>query len=311
VVRAGGAVHPWSGWVELMVLLAATLGALSARAQSILAPAGRTLFHRASLVRSFTEIDRFSLNSDGTSVEGTEYVNPLAVVYGFRPNWEAIAVLPYVVADVTTRTAGQTREQSLNGLADAQFLVQYDGLYSKNAPGGLTRLSGVFGVQAPTGAERFSTRAYEYTGGLIFETGARLRYFLTSDFQYTVATRNDQGVSAGNSAQFDAVPAYFLIAREETPKNARWARKARDRLFRNGAFLILEFNGAWHANATLHGADIANTGGATLRISPGIQYFPSQRLLFEFSAPLPAVTELNGIQPDPKTSFLVGFRYLF
>ena len=281
-------------------------------AQAINAPAGRTLFNRESLVRSFTEIDHFSLNMNGTSVNGTEYINPLAVVYGFHPKWEAVAVLPYVVTDVTTRTgAGSVRDQGMNGLADTQFFVQYDGLYSKNAPGGLTRLSGVFGLQAPTGTERFSTRAFEYTGGLIFEKAIRLKYYFTSDFQYTFATRNDQGVSMGNGAQFDAVPAYFLITREETPKNAGWARKAYDRIFRNGAFLILEFNGAWRANATLHGADIPNTGGGTLRISPGIQYFPSRRFLVEFSAPLPAVTELNGIQPDPQTTFLVGFRYLF
>lgn len=299
------------GLVCFLACAAALLFCPEVRAQSILAPAGRTLFHRESLVRSFTEIDRFSLGSGGTSVEGTEYVNPLAMVYGLHSNWEAIAVLPYVVADVTTRTGGQARKQSMNGLADAQFFVQYDGLYTKNAPGGLTRLSGVFGVQTPTGAKRFSTRTFEYTGGLIFEKAIRLKYYFTSDFEYTFATRNDRNVSAGDSAQFDAVPAYFLVSRHEPPKDASWARKAYDRIFRNGTFLILEFNGAWHANATLHGADLPNTGGTTLRISPGIQYFPSRRFLLEFSVPISAVTELNGIQPKPDTSFLVGFRFLF
>jgi hypothetical protein len=294
-----------------MILIAATFFCPNLEAQSIIAPAGRTVFSRESLVRSFTEIDRFSLDSNGNSLEATEYVNPLAVVYGLHRNWEAIAVLPYVVTDVTARMGGQVHEQGMNGLADAQFFVQYDGLYSKNAPGGLTRLSGVFGVQAPTGAERFSTDAFEYTGGLIFEKAARLKYYFTGDFEFTVATRNDQGVSIGDGAQFDAVPAYFLIAREQASKDASWAHKAYDRIFRNGAFLILEFNGAWHANATLHGTDIPNTGGTTLRISPGIQYFPSRRFLLEFSVPLPAVTELNGVQPKPDTSFLVGFRFLF
>lgn len=294
-----------------MILIAATFFCPNLEAQSIIAPAGRTVFSRESLVRSFTEIDRFSLDSNGNSLEATEYVNPLAVVYGLHRNWEAIAVLPYVVTDVTARMGGQVHEQGMNGLADAQFFAQYDGLYSKNAPGGLTRLSGVFGVQAPTGAARFSTDAFEYTGGLIFEKAARLKYYFTGDFEFTVATRNDQGVSIGDGAQFDAVPAYFLIAREQASKDASWAHKAYDRIFRNGAFLILEFNGAWHANATLHGTDIPNTGGTTLRISPGIQYFPSRRFLLEFSVPLPAVTELNGVQPKPDTSFLVGFRFLF
>lgn len=295
----------------LVVLIGATLFAPGSNAQSIIAPAGRTLFNRESMVRSFTEVDRFSLSSEGNGVQGTEYVNPLAVVYGFYPRWQAIAVLPYVVTDITTRMAGQVREQGVNGLADTQFFVQYDGLYSKNAPGGLTRLSGIFGVQPPTGAERFSTEAFEYTSGLIFEKAVHLKYYLTSDFEYSFATRNNNGVSVGDSAQFDVVPAYMLIARGEAPGNASWSRKAYGQIFRNGTFLILEFNGAWHANSTLHGADIANTGGTTLRISPGIQYFPSRSFVLEFSAPIPVANELNGVQPNPKTAFVIGFRYLF
>ncbi len=295
----------------LALLVSASLFCPEAQGQSIIAPAGRTLFNRESMVRSFTEIDRFSVDANGASAEGTKYINPLAVVYGFRPKWEAIAVLPYVVTDVAIRTSGQVQEQGMNGLADTQFFVQYDGLYSKNAPGGLTRLSGIFGVQAPTGAERFSTQAFEYAGGLIFEKAIRLKYYLMGDFEYMFATGNNKGVSVGDGAQFDVVPAYMLIARGDAPRDARWPRKAYDRIFRNGTFVILEFNGMWHANSTLHGTDIAHTGGTTLRISPGIQYFPSRSFLVEFSAPLPAVTELNGVQPNPKASFLTGFRYLF
>ncbi len=281
------------------------------RCQTINAPAGRTLFSRSSLVRSFAEIDHFSLDADGTSVRGTQYITPLALVYGFYPRWTVIVAQPYVVTDVTIRTGNQTEHESLNGLADTQFFVQYDGLYSRNAPGGLTRLSGVFGLQPPTGARRFSTRAFEYTGGLIFEKAIQLKYYFTGDFQYTFSTANGRGVSVGDTARFDAVPAYFLISRERAPRDASLGRKAYDRIFRNGAFLILEFNGSWHGHATNQGAEIPNTGGITLMISPGIEYFPSRRFVLEFSVPIPAVRELNGIQPKPGTSFLVGFRYLF
>ena len=298
--------------VCLAIFVAATLFAPKIEAQAIIAPAGLTLFHRGSLVRSFTEINRFSLSNNGNSVSGTEYVNPLAVVYGFHPNWEVIAVQPYVVTDVTTRTAGQTEHTGVNGFADSQFFVQYDGLFSRNSPGGLTRLSGVFGVQAPTGAERFSTGAFEYTSGLIFEKAIRLKYYFTSDFEYTFATENNQKVSVGDSARFDAVPAYMLISRQEGPvKGAGWAHNAYSRIFRNGAFLILEFNGSWQGHATSAGTEVPNSGGTGLLISPGIQYFPSRKIILEFSVPVPAITELNGIQPKPDTSFLVGFRYLF
>lgn len=305
--------HRSNRWVLLLLLLL-HLGISStlAKAQAINAPAGRTLFNRARVIRSFAEVRHLSVRTpDGKFVEVTQYITPLAFVYGFYPKWTAIVVQPYVVADITTRAANQTTIQSLNGLADLQFFVQYDGLYSRNAPGGLTRLSGIFGVQAPTGAERFSPGSYQYTGGLIFEKVARLKYAFTADFQYTFATKNDQGLSTGDRAQFDAVPAYFIISQQEPSSDSRWFRKAFHRVFRNGAYVVLELNGTWQGHAQQSGTDIANTGGTTLSISPGIQYFVGRRFLAEFSAPIPAVKDLNGAQPRPKTGYLVGFRFLF
>ncbi len=69
---------------------------------------------------------------------------------------------------MSVTSGGHTTRQNLNGLGDLQLLIQYDGFHSRNAPGGLTRLSGAFGIEAPTGAECFSPGAYQYTGGLHF-----------------------------------------------------------------------------------------------------------------------------------------------
>jgi hypothetical protein len=296
----------------ILLLLCAGLLGPRAYGQAIIAPAGRTVFNGESLIRSFTEIENLSVRTPGGQVtEVTQYVAPLALVYGFHPNWEVIAVQPYVVADVTIRTATGTVSSSLNGLADSQFFVQYDGFYNHNAPGGLTRLSGVFGVEAPTGARRFSPQAFQYTAGAIFEKVAKLRYAFTADFEYTIATKNDQGLSVGNRAQFDAVPAYFLIPRDVPGADASWSRKAFHRVFRNGAYLILEFNGTWQGQAQQNGVSVPSTGGTTLSISPGIQFFASRRFLAEFSAPIPAVKSLNGVQPRPDSAFLIGFRWLF
>lgn len=282
------------------------------QAQAIRAPSGRTLFNRASMIRSFAEVRHFSVETpDGKSIRVDQYITPVALVYGFYPKWTAVVVQPYVVADTSVTAGGQTTRQNLNGLGDLQVFVQYDGLYSRNAPGGLTRLSGVFGIEAPTGAERFSPGAYQYTGGLIFEKVAKLKYAFTADFQYTFATKNDRGLSIGDRAQFDAVPAYFIISRQEPSTDSGWFRKAFHRVFRNGAYIVLEFNATWQSHAQQSGTDIANTGGTTLSISPGIQYFVGRRFLAEFSVPIPAVKDLNGVQPRPKTGYLAGFRFLF
>lgn len=301
-----------SGWVTFLWALA-VLGIPSPelRAQAIIAPSGRTLFNRGTLVRSFVERQHLSLQTpDGRSLEITQYVTPLALVYGFHPQWTVILAQPYITADIRGRAGNATMRRDLNGLGDSQAIVQYDGLYQRNVPGGLTRLAGVFGVGLPTGARRFSTGALAYTGGLIFEKVARLRYAFTSDFEYTINTANDQGMDIGNLARFDAAPAYFLISRERPAPGASWLRKTFDRAFHNGAYVMLEFNGAWRAHAFDRGNRIPNTGGTTFSISPGIQYFLSPKLLVEFSAPIPAIKALNGIQPRPDSTFLVGFRFL-
>ena len=279
-------------------------------AQAIVAPSGRTLFHRGTLIRSFLQVEHLSLRADGQSEEVTRYVTPVALVYGFYPKWTVIAIQPYMSVDMTSRVgAAEATVNNLNGLPDSRLLVQYDGLYSRNSPGGLTRLSGVFGIQLPTGADRFSPGAPAYTGGVIFEKAMRLKYVFTADFQYTVATENTQGLKVGNRARFDVVPAYFLISEDKASPGAGWVRKMYDRLFRHGTYFILEFNGTWQARSR-RSNEIANTGGTTLSISPGIQYFLSDSFLAEFSAPIPVIKALNGTQLEPDSTFLFGFRVL-
>lgn len=302
--------NPFFAW---LLLTSAALAPLPLRAQAIIAPGGRTLFNRSSLIRSFVETRHLSLRTpDGRVVDVTQYITPLAFVYAFAPKWQVIAVQPYVTADITARTGSQSMRTDLNGLADSQFIIQYDGLYSRNAPGGLTRLSGVFGLQAPTGAERFSTNAFQYTGGLVFEKVSGLKYALTADFEYTVASESGKGLSQGNIATYDVAPAYFIIPREATPPSAGWLRRASDRVFRNGAFAIMEINGTSQARAFARGTgSVADSGGTTLYLSPGIQYFVSREFLVEFSAPIPVARDLNGLQLRPDSRFLLGFRWLF
>lgn len=303
---------PKSRGVRVILLLGLMgMPLLHSLAQSIVAPAARTLFNRATLVRSFVEINHLSLRTDASSVEVNQIVAPLALVYGVYPKWSVIVAQPYVTAEVTTRKGNEIHKESTNGLGDLQMFAQYDGFYSRNTPGGLTRLSGVFGFQAPTGARRFSTGAFAYSGGLIFEKVTRLKYSVIGDFEYTFATENDERASRGNGARFDAVPGYFLISRDNAPTNANWLRKAYNWVFRNGAFWVLEFNGRWQARASNRGIEVNDTGGTTLSISPGIQYFLLPSLLVEFSSPIPLVKALNGTQPEPQSTFVVGFRYLF
>ncbi len=300
-----------SGLTTLLLMGWMGLSNLPLLGQAIIAPSGRTMFHRGTLMHSFLIVERATFQEGGQSTELTRYVMPVAVVYGFYPQWTVVAVQSYTSVDISRRMGTETRKTNLNGLPDAQLTVQYDGLYSRNSPGGLTRLSGVFGVRLPTGADRFSAGAAAYTAGLVFEKAVELNYVLTTDFQYTAATRNSQGVKMGNRARFDIVPAYFLITQSEPSSPSGWLRRLYHQVFHNGAYFILELNGTWQAHTNSGGDKVANTGGTTLSISPGVQYFLSDRFLVEFSAPIPVVKALNGTQLELDSTFLFGFRVLF
>lgn len=281
------------------------------QAQTIIAPSGRTLFRGASLVRTTFEIDRSSFNSGSESGSVSKYVPVVAAVYGFRPKWSLIVAQPYAGVQTVRRMSGMTERRGFSGLADTRLFVQYDGLYSRNFPGGLTRLSGVFGLQVPSGSSRLTTGAVEYSTGLIFEKAVRLNYVFSVDSEYIVATANGRGISTGNSFRFDGAVARFVIPKQEPSASADRRRQLFSRIFRYGTYFILELNGQWQGSGTLHGAPMANTGGTTTSLSPGIQYFVNNSFVAEFSTPIPAVRNLKGIQPKPETSFVMGFRYLF
>ncbi len=281
--------------VRRFVIASMFLFAVSADGQAILAPGGRTLFNRHLLIRSFTRIQRQSIFRDGSVSRHTTYVQPLALVYGIAPDWNVTAVAPFMVADSS-------------GWADAQFFVKYDGLLKQNVPGGLTRLSAEFGVQPPTGASRFSTGAFAFSGDVVFEKVYHNRKFFIADFQYKAATRNDQGVTTGNSVGFDLVPAYQWLPDPDQAQSR--VGKLVNKIARHGVFGILELNGEVQNRARTRAVAIRDTGGATLLLSPGIQYFARPNVVVEFSVPIPVLRELNGVQPKPLVGVLVGFRYV-
>ncbi len=55
---------------------------------------------------------------------------------------------------------------------------------------------------------------------------------------------------------------------------------------------------------------LPNSGGGLLYISPGMLYFMKRNLILELSLPIPVVRKLNGVQPQPRTGVVFGFRYV-
>ena len=77
-----------------ITLLAALLGLPATARGQIVAPAGRTLFNRTVMIRSFVRIDNFDGDVPGHHVR--RFTNPYALVWGAYPNLNLTFVAPLV-----------------------------------------------------------------------------------------------------------------------------------------------------------------------------------------------------------------------
>jgi len=269
----------------------AALLALAGTAQAqIVAPAGRTLFNRTVMIRSFVRIDNFA---EGVPGRVRTIVNPYAVVWGAYPNLSLTFVAPLVTLQ-SESVNDPTRDFTTTSFADGAVFARYD-LLRKNVPRGYTRFSPEVGVKIPSGGA-FSTGSTDVVGALIFSHW-RDPHALIADTQFTFTTTGDDGLRVGNQWNYDVAYLYRLLPREGLGIPA--------------LYLVVEMNGAHARRARLNGTKLAASGGDLVFISPGVEFQPTSRLLLEFASPIPVGRDLNGDQLRPTSSFLLGVRWLF
>lgn len=272
--------------------MAAALLCLPTRVPAqIVAPAGRTLFNRTVMVRSLLEIDRFDTRAPGLRVR--RFVNPYAVVWGAYPNLNLTFVAPFVVMQ-SRNGKDPSRNFTTASFADGAIFARYD-LLRKNVPGGYTRLSPEIGVKVPSGGA-FSTGSTGLLGTLVVSHW-RDPHALILDTQFTYPTANDRGLRMGNRWNYDVAYLHRLLPRGG--------------LGIPFLLLVLELNGEHVGRANRNGGPLADSGGNLVFLSPGVEFQPANRLLLEFSVPIPVVRVLNGNQWRPSSSFILGIRWLF
>lgn len=265
---------------------------LPATAQAqIVAPAGRTLFNRTVMIRSFVRLDNFAEGVPGLRVR--TIVNPYAVVWGAYPNLSLTFVAPLVTLQ-SQDSNDPTRDFTTTSFADGAIFARYD-LLRKNVPGGFTRLAPEVGIKVPSGGA-FGTGSTDWIGNLVF-SHVRDPHWLIADTQLTYTTTGDDGLRLGNRWNYDVAYLYRLLP-----------RGGMDVPF---VLLVLELNGEHVRRARLNAAKLAASGGNLVFISPGVEFQPNNRLLLEFSSPIPVGRDLNGSQLRPSSSYIVGIRWLF
>ncbi len=271
--------------IALALCLPAVVGA------QINAPAGRTVFNRTVMVRSFVRIDNFDEPDPAQRLR--RFVNPYAVVWGAYPNLNLTFVAPLVVLNSANRS-NPNLNFTRTSFADGTVFARYD-LLRKNVPREYTRLSPEIGVKVPSGGA-FGTGSTDFLGTLVFSHW-RDPHALVADAQFTYTTTNDQGLRIGNQWNYDVAYLYRVLPRRQLEAPTM--------------FLLLEMNGEHTRRSNLNGSSLPDSGGNVVFLSPGIEFLPNNRFVLEFSAPIAVVRDLNGSQPQPSVSFLFGVRWVY
>lgn len=274
-----------------MSLAAILLGLPSSVPAQVVAPGGRTLFNRAVMIRTFVRIDNFSEGRPGVRVR--RIVNPYALVWGVYPHLSMTFVAPLVT--VQSDAPGlPAQDFTTTSFADGALFARYD-LLRKNVPGGFTRLSPEIGLKVPSGGA-FGSGSTDPIGALIF-SHVRDPHWLIADAQFTYTTTGEKGLRQGNRWNYDVAYLYRLLP---------WSHLGTPSLY-----VLLEVNGEHIRRARRQGSKLADSGGNLVFLSPGIEFLATNRLVLEFSSPIPVRRDLNGNQLRPTSSFIFGIRWLF
>jgi len=270
-----------------ILLILAVLAPVRAEAQ-IVAPAGRTLFNEGVLVRSVVRFDAFEEQSGEGELRRLSNVYEL--VWGARPHLSLSLVTPLV----HTERSGAGRDVSATGTGDSSLFARYDVL-RRTRPGGYTRLAPELGIKLPTGG-RFGTGSTDLLAGLVF-SHVRDPDWWIADVQWTFPGTGDGDLRAGERRRFDLAYLRRVFPREGLGVPMGLA--------------VLELNFESAESAERAGTPISDSGGEILYVSPGFEYVANRRLILEASLPIPVYEDLDGKQPEPDFSLILGARFLF
>jgi hypothetical protein len=259
----------------------------------------RTQFFEGTAFRSFFRLIHKSRGDDDLDILQV----PVILSYAFRTDTTVTVVFPYVRKKLEM---GGTAFKA-GGLGDIRLLGKYR-FYRKDSPRGRTQAAALFGLKLPSGSDsetdggmRLPAPLQPGSGSLDLILGLALGkstafYNLEGGVTYKVN-------SEANDFRFGNTVNYDLSLQYKTYPG--WP--IRDAQMN----LTLELNGVYAAKNETDGVTLANSGGNTLFLSPGVQYILTGNFLLEASGQLPILQDLNGSQLETDYAVLFGFRYLF
>jgi len=202
------------------------------------------------------------------------YVQVFAVPYNLSPTFQMGSIIPY-------KSINPKGMSSVNGFADVTLFAKYQ-LYKKDGKAKTFRVLANFKQTFPTGN---SSKTPSVGSGL------SQTYFglILGNITSAVGVYGDFGYTLTNKGATDSFSYNFSVGLPLLPQ--KYPQKQLNS--------FLEFNGNYLFDSKIH----------TLFISPGLQFIPGRRFLFETSFQIPVVQQNISIN---KTNYilLLGARFL-
>ncbi len=261
-----------------------------------------------SSIRSFYQhVEMRALLDNGHGIANPQRLRvgvdaiPLTIPYAVGSRTILIAGIPYLHKTLEQSGPSQTK----SGLGDAAVMVRQTVLAADFVKGN-RRMVLFAGATLPTGETQSDSgplpMPLRLGSGTVNLTG-QAAYSYVNDrlgvhgaVGYTAATGSEFGVRAGDRLGYDLALGYRLF-----PVTYRTLHDVTMACY-------VELDGTVEQPATQGGSPLADTGGHTLLLSPGLQLIPVPNWAIEGSFQLPIVRSLRGTQLGPSWSLAVGVR---
>ncbi|RUT73310.1 hypothetical protein [Ancylomarina longa] len=202
------------------------------------------------------------------------YVQPIGIPYNISPKFQIGGILPFKF--ITPK-----RAETNGGIADVTLFTKYQ-LYKKDEKAKTFRVLANIKQSFPTG----KTSSIPQIGSGIYQTYVG---FIVGKISSAIGIYGDFGYNITSNGASDNFLYNFSVGVPLLPQ--KYPQKQIN--------TFLEFNGNYVFNPKIH----------TLFISPGLQFIPGRRILFETSFQMPIVQ--NNISTNKtKYMLLLGTRFL-
>jgi len=296
---------------KIICILSASVMLLAkpAYAVSINSDVGLTPAKDQTIVRVQSRYKKVSDDPTTLDRETKTLVVPVTVVYGFTERLAGIVSVPWIYRRHKTLSGTEKITRKIEGLGDISLLGKYR-IYTRDEVGVTSRLSVISGFELPTGrtgdedAHGKLPRTLQAGSGAVDGIlGLAFTHQTLDDEWDTNLTY--QWNNEANDFEFGDVFKYTLAYQKGV---LPWV------LPEEGMYqqlnLVLELNGEWQQKHEDQSGTVADSGGHTIYVSPGLQ-MASKRWVAEASIQLPVYQDLNGSQVETDYTVVASLRFTF